>query len=92
VEQLFGDRARVTVWDTGLKEALTFREHVRENLNKEFIIIIIIIVILFQSIPLHRAITWILNTQKVNKLLVNEGNFWRRSVRKSRKKSFEMTP
>jgi hypothetical protein len=34
----------VTVWDTGLKEALTFREHVCENLNKEFIIIIIIIV------------------------------------------------
>jgi hypothetical protein len=37
----------VTVWDTGLKEALTFREHVCGNLNKVIIIIIIIVHLCF---------------------------------------------
>jgi hypothetical protein len=40
MNNFFGVRAKVTVWNTGLKEALTFYEHVRENLNKKFIIII----------------------------------------------------
>ena len=66
----------MTVRGTGLKEALTFIEHVRKNLNKEFIIIIIILSSSssssFQSNPLYRAETWILNAQQVNKLLVTE--------------------
>jgi hypothetical protein len=40
---------------------------------------------LVQSILLYGAETWTLNTQQANKLLANEVDFWRRSVRKSRK-------
>jgi hypothetical protein len=138
------------VWDTGLKEAHTFCEHVHEYLNKKLFIIIIIIgkdtisfmqgiytyipetnhvpkeyivvtilsllfmvpislapalalmcfyirtfrsmcavpnmavlllLLLFQSIPLYTAETLILNTQKINKPLVTEMDFWSRSAR-----------
>jgi hypothetical protein len=40
---------------------------------------------LAQSILLHGAETWTLNTQQANKLLATEMDFWRRSARKSRK-------
>jgi hypothetical protein len=40
---------------------------------------------LVQSILLHEAETWTLNTQQANKLLATEMDFWRRSARKSRK-------
>jgi hypothetical protein len=40
---------------------------------------------LVQSILLYGAETWTLNTQQANKLLATEMDFWRRSVRKSRK-------
>jgi hypothetical protein len=40
-----GRRAGAIVWETGLREAVTFSENISENLNKKCIIIIIIIII-----------------------------------------------
>jgi hypothetical protein len=47
---------------------------------------------LVQSILLYGAETWALNTQQANKLLANEMDSWRRSVRKSGKKRSKMAP